>query len=238
MPRRTLIPVAVVVVSMLVGGCSTFEVRNSYKPIGNTELLDYKREDVEIRLGINPDTRFYSIGVLGIPVIPVYGKTSDPREIVLAVNLTLRHERDFSFAPRPCLKVGSPILFCPYEVEVSAVGLFQDDGSMYKDKQKRWNKISNFYKTENRILSFPPSKYNNRINRRLIYDHYKYLGEPAIGYLSVSLSYKYKCPETCPILVELGSSDFATLEDLSIATTNISFEKIRQSDYRAISPVQ
>jgi hypothetical protein len=66
--------VMVLTVGVVAVGCSTFEVFDAYKPIDNTGLLNYKQDDVELRLGINPDDRFYSIGVLGIPAIPITPK--------------------------------------------------------------------------------------------------------------------------------------------------------------------
>lgn len=109
-----------------LSGCSTLEVRDIYRPVASEErLLNFKQENLELRIGINPDTRLGSVGLLGLPIIPVYAKTADPNEITLAIILQLRDARDFSLSRRPCLDIESSAVICPYQVQVSAVGLFR-----------------------------------------------------------------------------------------------------------------
>lgn len=231
--------ISVFVLSLVVSGCSTLEVRDAYIPVGNeTKLLDYKSEDVKLRVRINPDTRFYSIGILGFPIIPTYFTTSDPTEITLAISLTLQRDQDFSFASRPCLTVENSIAFCPYKLEVSAVALYQDDGSMYADKQKRSQKISNFYRIENRILTLPIAPESSRVNRQRIYKHYGYTGVPKWDYLRVDLTYNFKCDGVCPERMELNAKDLVAVGNLPIPNGNYSFEKIRQNDYRFTTRIQ
>jgi len=193
---------------------------------------------VELRVGINPDTRFYSIGMLGIPFIPTYFKTSEPTEISLAISLTLRHDHDFSLAPRPCLTVDNSISFCPYKVEVSAIALFQDDGSMYTDKQKRWQKVSSFYRAENQILSLSTVSESNRVNREHNYQHYGYTGVQKWGLLRADFTYKYKCEGACPERLELNAKDLIAVGNLAIPNGRYNFEKTRQNDYRFTTSVQ
>jgi hypothetical protein len=157
---------------------------------------------------------------------------------VLEVSLTLGHERDFSFSRHPCLNVENSVALCPYEVGFSAVGLFQDDGSMYDDKQKRWNTISNFHGPNNWILSLPSEIEGDRIGRQLVYQHYGYSGEPEFGFFRVNLSYKYRCVDSCPEKLTLDTGGLTLIEGLSIATATVNFEKTRESEYRATSPIQ
>lgn len=231
--------ISALVIGLVVGGCSTLEVQDAYRPIGNeTALLDYKIDDVELRVGINPDTRFYSIGVFGVPIIPTYFKTADSTELALGIGLTLRHDHNFSFALRPCLTIENSSTFCPYELEVSAVGMFRDDGSMYADKQKRWQKISNFYSAENRILSLPTEPESGRVSRERIYQHYSYTGYRKWDYLRIDLTYKYKCEGTCPERLNLDVKDLVIVKNVPIPNGIYSFEKTRQKNYRFLTPVQ
>jgi hypothetical protein len=226
--RHTILKTAIVLtVGMAAVGCAIFEVRDTYKS-DNAELLNYKQDGAELLLSINPDTiygitRFGSIGPIGLPVIPAYFNMRTPREIMLAVSLTLYHERDFSFAQRPCLNIESSTALCPYEIEISAAGYFQDDGLMYKDKQKRLSGIPNFTNLSEWKLGLPSTDYD-RIDRRLIYQHYGYSGEPAFQHFSLNLIYKYRCADPCPEKLSLDTRDIA-IEGLSIAPATVNFEK-------------
>ena len=231
--------ITAIVIGLVVGGCSTFEVRDVYIPTGNeSELLAYNSGEVELQAQINPDTRFYSIGVFGLPIIPVYFNVSDPSEITLAIGLTLRQDYDFSLAAQPCLEVVRLGPLCPYILEVSAVGMFQDDGSMYADKQKRWQKISSFYETENRILSLSTTVNDPRVNREHIYQYYGYTGDQKWNYLRVNFTYKYKCDEACPELIKLNAKDLIIVGEFPMPNGNYSFEKIRNKNYQSTTPVQ
>ena len=231
--------ITAIVIGLVVGGCSTFEVRDIYKPVENeSTLLAYNSADVELQVEINPDTRFYSIGMLGLPIIPIYFNATDLSEIALAIGLTLHHDYDFSFAPRPCFAVVNSSALCPYGLEVSAVGMFQDDGSMYTDKQKRWQKISNFYNTATRILSLPTTSNSTRVDRGYVYQHYGYTGAQRWDYLRVDFTYKFKCEESCPELIKLNAKDLIIVGDLPMPDGNYSFEKIRNKNYQSTTPVQ
>lgn len=231
--------ISVLSVGLLLGGCSTLEVRDTYRPTGGgTTLPGYTSDDVKLHVAINPDTRFYSIGMLGIPIIPTYVKSTDPTEITLAIGLTLRRNHDFSFASRPCLIDEKSEMICPYRAEVSAVGMYQDDGSMYADKRKRWHKVRHFYKAENRILSLPIVPGSNSIDRDRIYQHYDYKGAQKWGYLRVDFAFKYKCEGACPERLDVNIKDLVTVGTLPIQNKSYTFEKARQKDYRFITEVQ
>lgn len=230
----------ILLIAAFIGGCSTLELQDAYTTTETKKnvLLDLKQEDVELRIGINPQTRFYSMGILGTPVVPTYVKPADTKEIQLGISLNLRHERDFSFAARPCLGINAQDTLCPHEIEISAVGLFQDDGSMYRDKQKRWQKISNFYDPNNQVLRLAPDLNTTRIDRQLIYKHYVYSGTPQFGYLRVSVTYKYQCADNCPERMTVNTNDLVALDRLPIEARNFTLEKSKQSKYRATTLVQ
>lgn len=230
----------ILLIAAFIGGCSTLELQDTYVETETKKdlLLDLKQEDVELRVGINSKTRFYSIGVLGIPVIPTYVKPTAAEEILLGISLTLRHERGFSFAARPCLSIEGQNMLCPYEVEISAVGLFQDDGSMYGDKQKRWQKISNFYNLDNQLLRLAIAPTANRVDRQLIYQHYNYSDTPEFGYLRVTLTYKFQCTAGCPERMSLDTNGLVALENVPIEARYFQLEKAKQSDYRPTARIQ
>ena len=223
----------------LLAGCSTYEVRDTYSPAGQGESLGFKQEDVELKIGISPDTRFYSIGVLGIPVVPTYFNSSDSKTILLDVELTLRHEREFSFASSPCLGAESPDALCPTQISITAMAFSIDEDSAEPDKQKRWRVISTFNHAKDRTLNVSPSGGAIRIDRRRIYQHYGYEGEPKFGHMLLRVRYTYNCSKECPTRLTLKNiEDIVTLENLSIPARNVDFEKTRRSDYRPMTVVQ
>jgi hypothetical protein len=223
---------------IVIGGCSTYEVRDSYVPLENgLGVLNFKQEDAELQIGMNPDMRFYSIGLLGVPFIPTSFKGNESKSIRMEIRMTLRQDRDFSFAQRPCLTTENEQALCPNETSVSAIALSQDDGSRYADKQKRWHHIANFYQAKERTFELTPSDAA-RISRQSVYQHYGYLGKPEFGYLQVNVRYTYKCSETCPPRVTLRTTGLVTLENLSLPAETIAFERKQQSDYRPMSIVQ
>jgi hypothetical protein len=236
---RPIHTICVLVLGVLAGSCSTYEVRDAYTPIANGPgYVEFKQDDVELRIGIKPDTRFYSIGILGAPMIPTYIKASDSKTIPMEIRLTLRHDRDFSFARRPCLSAESNDALCPDELLVTAVAMSRDDGSMYTDKQRRWRRIPNFYQANERTLNPPVTNDSTRINREVIYQHYGYVGEPEFGYLQVSVRYTYKCSGTCPKRLTLKTADLVNLHSWTVPGRTIEFERTRQSDYRPLTIVQ
>ena len=207
--------------------------------LGNqTGTFEFKQESAELRIGMNPDTRFYSIGILGAPIIPTYVKSAESKTIRMEVQLTLRHDRDFSFAERPCLSNEQELALCPSEVSVGAIAMFQDDGSMYADKRKRWQHISSFFRAQQRTFAIAPPKEKERINRQRVYQHYAYFGQPEFGYLQVNVRYSYECPDVCPQRVKLSTPDLVSIENLRVPNQLIKFEKKQIRDYRPMTVVQ
>ena len=224
---------------LLLGGCSTLEVRDTYRSVGEqSTFLEYKNDDVTLSAIIEPDTRFYSIGVFGLPIIPTYFKISSPTEISLVIRLTLRNEHNFSFLPQPCLIVENSKALCPYRLDVSALGQYQDDGTMYSDKQKRWQKISSFYNTASMIVNPSTTPAEIRVDRSRIYQHYGYTGAQAWGHLNVTLTYRYNCGGGCPERLKVDANNLVTIENYPMPTQHYDLKKTRRNEYRFITSVQ
>src|SRR3954471_3061096 len=123
-------------------GCSTFQVSDSYPVTGELPgFMNDKGAGVELRVGIDPDLRFTSVGLLGAPILPVYFKPTQRKEITLELEVVLHKDQDFSFASRPCLKITNSSALCPVALEAFAVALFQDAGSDQKDRKTRWHHL-------------------------------------------------------------------------------------------------
>jgi hypothetical protein len=220
-------------------GCSTFETRDIYAPAGkDIPYIEYGVEDIKLNIGFDPDTDFYSIGLLGVPVIPIYMDTSDPRDLILNVSLELKKNVDFTFENVPCLTTNDSTSICPRMVEVSAIALYQDDGSTWEDKKKRWHKISQFYDLNNRQMKLPITEESHSINRDKVYEHYGYEDYPKWDFFRIDIKYKYQCEGDCPKQLSVGTTGLVEIDNMIMPRENISFTKTKEKDYYFTRSVQ
>jgi hypothetical protein len=237
-PRAHLRCIPLLAVGLIVAGCSSYEVRDAYVPAaGAAAALRFEQDQAMLNIGFEPDSRFTSIGLLGVPFIPVHTSHDGSKKIDLELYLTLRRDRDFSFTQRPCLTLEGQQTLCPNQIWLSASALYQDDGSAYRDQLPRWQKLDAFHgaKTE---LTFTPQDDGVRVDRARVYRHYGYSGSPAWGYMHVVVRYTYDCSGTCPEQLTLDTADLVSLENLSIPSRVVRFDKKRQHDYDVAEPVQ
>ncbi len=207
--ERYLLPVLFLVSGIVSSGCSTFEVRDVYQVAGSgTGAIEYNNEAMELQIEFAPDTQVASVGVFGAPIIPAYVQISDRTEVTLAVHLVLHRDHPFSFSAASCLSVEPGQALCPYQLTVASLGMFQDDGTMYEDKQKRWNHITHFHAKD---LSLQRPENNERVSRERIYLHYGYAGVPKWEYLRADLTYKYRCEGHCPERFELNTEQLVVV---------------------------
>ena len=220
-------------------GCSTFETRDIYAPAGqDAPYTKYTAEDIQLRIGFDPDTAFYSIGLLGVPAIPTYIDTSDSRDLILNLSLELGKNVDFTFDKVPCLIANGSTSICPHMVEVSAIALYQDDGSIWKDKKSRWHKISQFYDLNNRLLKLPIKEEHHSINRDKVYDYYGYESYPKWDFFRIDIKYKYKCEGDCPKQFTVDTIGLVTIDNTIIPGEIISFTKTKEKDYHFTRSIQ
>src|SRR5262245_61130937 len=171
-------------------GCSTYEVRDVYVALATeTGVFSFKEEHAQFYIQVNPDPRFYSIGIPGVPLIPTYVGGSEPNAIRMNLGLTLRRDRDFSIAQRPCLSVENREPLCASRTGVRTSARYQDDGSAHADKQRRWQSIANFDQLKEWILDLDSQNDGGRVDRKRLYQHYGYVGKPEFGYLQVDVLY-------------------------------------------------
>ena len=231
---------AVLITVFALGGCSTFVVSDTYTLVGDkTSSLGYKSNDVELTLMINPDIRFYSAGMFGLPIIPTVIDITDPTELTLAVNLRLYRDYDFNFAVRPCLTDETSQPLCPYRAEVTALAMYQDDGSMHADKSKRWHNVWE-RDSEHRLLSQLIVPGARNINRERIYQYFNYMPGTSRKWdiLLIDFAYKYKCEAVCPDRINVNVADLLTINDLSLPNKNYTYMRKTITDYKFMTDVQ
>jgi hypothetical protein len=222
------------ITGVLATGCSTYEAHDIYQPI-DAVPLGYQSESLSLVIGFDPDTRFYSTGIAGVPIFPTVIQATDSKTIRLAIEMRLRDQLDFSFAPNPCLIIDDAELLCPHMVEVNTRAMFQDDGTMYADGRPRWNKIDEFY--DSPVLSFAPRAAAGgvRITPTTIYEHLAYLGTPQWGFLIVNLAFEYRCEPECPQHFKFDVTGLVIVEDLPMPSGLHSFKLTRQADYTGLA---
>ncbi|MGE0800438.1 MAG: hypothetical protein AB7G13_20755 [Lautropia sp.] len=226
-----------VTLALLQASCATLAVRDTYQAVANAELLLYRHEDIRWWLRLEPKLQFASAGLLGVPIIPMYARLREARTITLSASLVVYSERAVSFAPRPCLLAAEGAAeLCPVLVEISANAMYRDDGSMYKDKRPRWNRIPEFKNLSKLTLEPSTETPIERIDRSMIDRFYGYSGTPKFGYFAVDLRYVYECPQACPAELTLDTTDLVAIDELSIAAGPVKFERRTETNYRAIEP--
>lgn len=219
-----------VAAAWLVSGCSTMEVQDVYRPVG--ESPGVMTDTVMAMAGFAPDDRFYSVGVAGMPVIPTHVAASDQDTLVFTVTLRLLRDADFSFAGRPCLVAGDEEL-CPVGVAVNAVAMARDDGGAYRDRRPRWFVLPEF---RGPSPAFPPPT-DARITKELLYARHGYRGAPW-EQLRVDVAYTYRCAMVCSPNVSVAGRELLALDGEPVFTAGLDFERVREKDYRGMTEVQ
>ncbi len=219
----------VVLFVLVLGGCSTYQVNDVYSTQGASDefFQSVKLNDVLLKVSIVPTLRFYSFGMLGVPVVPMYLDSNDKNELRLNIVMSLKKDRDFSFAGNPCFKLDDQGNLCPKLAEVSArayVGSNEMDGKNSTTKQLK--EIGNFYGTDRPKLIVRSLKSEDRISRADIYQHYEaYQGEPKFERLDLTIDYVYDCSGPCPEGFKFNTEGLVAIQDLPIESRTLELKQ-------------
>jgi hypothetical protein len=226
--------VVIALLALPSAACSTFTVQDVYNPIGRTSF--YSADGAVVSMWIAPHTRVYAIGPVGAPLVPTQTRPSKQDTLSLTLILRLEKQLDFSFQTLPCLEMGSEKL-CPTAVDVSAVAMYRDDGSKYKDKHPRWHQLLEFSQKKGFQVHPGDDASRHRLTRQTIFDHYGYSGA-TWGYLHLNITYRYDCRRACSDTLRLDTSDLASVGSISAFTGVFSFAKTAETQYDPLAPVQ
>lgn len=229
---------AICLISVALTGCSTFEIWNRYQPVGDGHRDSEQLNDgVFMSLRFSPDGQFYSIGVLGLPIVPVHISFSDPDELSLELNLSFQQDIDFSIPQSLCIVFDDQQQLCPDVIDLRALGMYQDSGAPHKDGRPRWQNVPAFHNKPHLIRKLQ-SGSENRISRDDIYLHYGYTGGVPWNSMIANIRYHYTCPDTCPKRFTVGHQELLTLQGRSIGARLYTFEMQTDKAYHFTRNVQ
>lgn len=213
-----------------LSGCSTFETRDVFQ---SNDPVRYEASGIIIDVWFKPDTRFSSIGPLGIPVVPIVMTASKQDEFALVVSLQQQKNLDFSFITNLCLNVDTQPL-CPRQMEIHAIAMAKDDGTAHADKIPRWHKLPEFQSAREMVID---SVRPIRISKKDILTHYNHTGTHW-DYLRIDAIYKYKCDSGCPENLVFDTRQLVTLDGKSPFGKVHSFRRLSVKEYDALAPLQ
>jgi hypothetical protein len=229
--RRVLILISII----FMIGCSTYRVYDSYEIENGENKPSYKTTEAEASLRVKDEDRFFSFGILGLPVIPTFIKIKDNKTLTIESILGLNKEHEFFINTQPCLILDNVNKICASELIVDAMATYQDDGTMYRDGKKRWHMLPEFMYRTNLVV---PSRGENRpgqVGQEEIYRHYDYKKQPAWERLQVRFIHNFECPEKCPDTFLLDANDFLNLSNQKIISNEYRYQKKRHHDYDFIT---
>jgi hypothetical protein len=153
----------------------------------------------------------------------------------LSVRLTLNADHNFDFARAACIHSETGVQLCSDKVFMHAYAMFRDDGSAYKDKQRRWHHIAAFFDSKRPWYEpIPLSEDAAQLDRAAIYLHYGYLGAPKWDLLAVEVIYHVACPDECPKRVTLDPGNLMRVDNDAVAHDELNFHSVRVRDYRPV----
>ena len=84
---------------VFVCGCSTYELYRSYDLVGDKDLISMQDYAIKFSIDFNFElqTDFYSIGLFGLPVIPIYINIIENKELELQGVLEMEKDYDFFY---------------------------------------------------------------------------------------------------------------------------------------------
>ncbi len=218
-------------------GCSTFEISDVYmsKETGK-EYVSFSNKEAQLSIMFAPDSRFGSVGVLGIPAIPIPVGDGPQDAVVLEVDLRLLRETVFSFALRPCLTTQESLL-CPQLVKISPLFDSADKEARDERGNRTYGRIRLFSAPDMEV-ALSAKDEGKRITSDSIFAHYGYKGIPRWVFGVVRLHYEYACNGPCPTEFVLSTAGLGVAEQLIRSEGSFHFKKRRTKVYEALAPVQ
>jgi hypothetical protein len=219
-------------------GCSIYRVYDAYEIADGGNKPSYKTSEIEAWMRFEDDNRFYSIGILGLPVIPTVIKIKDNKKLTIESTLRLNKECPFFIKTQPCLIFDNANKVCAREFTVDAVAMYQDVGTMYRDGKKRWHKLPEFINRTNLVVPLQGENRPAQVGQEEIYRHYAYTKQPAWEWLQIRFIYDFECTEKCPDKFRLDANNFLNLNNQQVIDGEYLYQRKRHYDYEFMTNIQ
>jgi hypothetical protein len=222
--------------AMASAACSTFAVYDAYvTDADGSRSVAFRQNQNVAGMQFLPDGKWSSVGLLGVPAVPVYASRSPPRELMLEVTLMLVEKRRFHFAA-PCLLLPDDEI-CPYIAHVKvqmqhASWQFSGERNHGSD---RW--VANFPEGPVEI-ALPVPVEHSRIDDQMIYERFGYQVIPDWNFALVQLVYRYHCSSVCPAEFSLNTDDAVVAEGSVHSAGYHTFHRRRIRQYDPFIPLQ
>lgn len=219
-------------------GCSTYEVSDLYVPVGDDEPREIVPQSRPYGAMIAPDTRLYSLGVFGAPLIPTRVRTGEPTSFELMAWLDAEATRDFSFSTAPCLHDDDGRRLCPYEVEVSSFAR-EAPPPNETDAERRWREMRRAKRVRSLLIGLDVDAPDpSRIDRGRIYRHFQLEDATVWERFRVELVYRYRCGGPCPSRMRLSQTELIEIDGRAVLQGERRYERRRTRDYEPAAQVQ
>ena len=116
--------------------------------------------------------------------------------------------------------------------------MYRDDGSLYKDKKPRWNRIQNFKRLDSFTIQTKDHDSSNRVSKIKIFDFYGYSGIPRAEYFRSRFIYSIACIKKCPDKFELLAENLVNVDGLPINFGKQKYQQKKQASYSALDKIQ
>jgi len=231
----------IVITSAITIGCSTYSSYKSFEYKNEKESVSYRNDDLHVEVGIDRVSDFGSIGNFGLPIIPIYIRTSEEKELLLRVYIKMTSEHEFSVAPKPCLLGPNNENYCAANLKIAALGMIKKQPIAEKGgntKPPIWEHISHFRTFDDPIIQLNKEILETRITNQKVYEYYNYKNNPKWEYFKVDLIYSIPCKDRCPEFFKINFKEFVKIDGKSISLETYSYKQEKRSKYYFIQGVQ
>lgn len=221
-----------------LAGCTTLEVDDVYAPAAGMDIPATGEISRNFGVSIDPDTRFYAVGILGAPVIPTVAKRGTPDRMSVSAWIDSSEPGAFSFAGAPCLQDDDGSKLCPRAVEVD--NFVHQKPPPNESDADRWLRER---APKKRIASLVipldgTGRAEARIGRARIYRHFELAEDAQWERFRVDVTYRYRCHGECPARLTLDRTDVIEIDGRSAIEGPMTYVRTRKLDYHPAVEVQ
>lgn len=226
------------ILAFFATACSSFGIADHYaSSFDATNRRHPMNERTHVDVVPRADGRFFSLGVLGLPVVPVGIAVTSPDEIEIEVTVLLHEDVDFSLAWHPCLELEGEEALCAGSARVD----WHADRAVTDAGGERYERIpaTNSYMQWTRLFApIADRELTARVTRDAIYERAGYRGEPPAAYQRIEAVYSFPCRETCPTSFALDASSLVEIAGAPLTAGRVEFRTERRYEYDPLFDLQ